>query len=145
MVTVLAVRHADVDRTAPGDDPGLSPAGRERAVALVHVAGAAGVATVVTSTRRRTRETGAPLVAALGVPTLEEDTPADLAAELRAGTHGRVVVIVGHTNTLPALATALGTATAPVVADPAFDDLFVIVTTGARTAALTPLRYGSAG
>lgn len=81
----------------------------------------------------------------MGIPTIEQDTPADLAAELRAGTLGRVVVTVGHTNILPELATALGTATAPVVADAACDDLLVITTTGSRSAVLTHLRYGAAG
>jgi broad specificity phosphatase PhoE len=50
MITILLVRHADIDLPPVTADPSLNEAGRQRAVALAHVAGSAGVTTVFTST-----------------------------------------------------------------------------------------------
>jgi broad specificity phosphatase PhoE len=61
MVTVLLIRHADIDQPATSDDPPLNSAGRERAKALVHVAGTAGIAALFTSSFLRTKQTMAPL------------------------------------------------------------------------------------
>lgn len=108
MTTVLLVRHADIELLPHSDDPPLSSAGRERAEALAHVVGAAGVATVFTSPLIRTKQTVEPLVARIGVQPREVPPPTILAQQVRSGALGEMVMIAGHSNTVPQMMDALG-------------------------------------
>lgn len=108
MITLLLVRHADIDLPPTSADPSLNHAGRERAEALAHVAGAAGVTTVFTSSRTRTVETVEPILKALGIQAREMPAAAAVAREARAGKLGPVVLIAGHSNTVPEVIAALG-------------------------------------
>src|SRR5688572_25517932 len=65
--TVIVVRHAEQDRSVPGNDPPLSAAGQARAEALKATLSRAGVTTILTSPLRRTIDTAAPLAASLGI------------------------------------------------------------------------------
>ena len=126
MSTILLVRHADIDLPPASADPGLNDAGRLRAEALAHVAGAAGVTTVFTSTFARTRETVEPLLKTVGLEARTMPPPATVASRARAGAYGRVVLIAGHSNTVPAVIAALGVPTPPVIGETEFDNLFVV-------------------
>src|SRR5262245_7501052 len=67
---VLVVRHAEkASPTAP--DPSLSTAGRARARALAHVAGAASVDAIYVTQFKRTKETAAPLASELRLVPIE--------------------------------------------------------------------------
>jgi broad specificity phosphatase PhoE len=105
---ILLVRHAEAQ---PGSaDPSLTDEGRARAACLARVLGGEGVTHVVTSALLRTKETAAPLAAARSLEPLVRD-PMDttaLATELLALPKGSVVLVVGHSNTLPLLAAAFG-------------------------------------
>src|SRR4051812_18913247 len=70
---VLLVRHAE--KAAEGEDPPLTPAGQQRAVALAGVAADAGVDVIYTTQLRRTRETAQPLADRLGVPITVREIP----------------------------------------------------------------------
>ncbi|MEJ2889227.1 phosphoglycerate mutase family protein [Actinomycetospora aeridis] len=143
MITVLAVRHADVAAPAAGGDPSLSPAGRRRAAALAHVVRDLVVDTVVVSSLRRTRETVAPVLDERpGLEPLVEDDPAVRADALRAGDLGEVVLVAGHSNTVPALVLALAGDTVPPILETEFDRLVVLTVTDAGTG-VRGLRYGA--
>jgi 2,3-bisphosphoglycerate-dependent phosphoglycerate mutase len=81
--TLLLVRHgeseeAQVDRPFPlvdgHGDPALAPVGRAQGAAVCARLAAEGVDAIVVTTLRRTAETAAPLVGALGLePTVEPD------------------------------------------------------------------------
>ncbi|MEZ5332206.1 MAG: histidine phosphatase family protein [Thermoanaerobaculia bacterium] len=128
VTTVVVVRHAE---KAGGANPVLTPEGRQRAEALVDVVGGADVAAVYATNLCRTALTAEPLALELGVPiriqTVTEagglgecgltapvlDLPASvdsadaLADALLSSERGGLVVVVGHSNTVPALVEAL--------------------------------------
>jgi phosphohistidine phosphatase SixA len=142
VVTVLAVRHADVDLPPDGPDPDLNAAGRRRAEALARLAGSAGVTAIRTSRFRRTQQTVEPLAELLGVTPRVAPAAAELAQRVRAAELGDVVVVAGHSNTVPELLGALGVETVPVIGETEFDNLFVVTVLPASGAGLLRLRYG---
>lgn len=107
--TVILVRHAEKGTDDPRD-PTLNEAGLARAAALAELLGGAGVTHLFASEYRRTQDTLAPLAAALGLevavhPARDGAGLAGLVGSLPAGS---VAVVAGHSNTIPALARALG-------------------------------------
>lgn len=142
MTTVLLVRHADIDLPALSSDPPLNAAGQRRAAGLAHVAGGAGVTAVFTSTFARTIQTVGPLVARLGLVADLVPPPVVLAQQATAGALGSVVVIAGHSNTIPEMIEAFGVAAAPAIGERDFDNLFVVSVVGGD-AGLLRLKYGN--
>ena len=145
---VVLVRHAEKGDTPP-DDPPLTEAGRARAQALVAALKDAGVTAIVTSDARRTRETARPLAEALGIAPVAvaagaaglEAHIAAVAAEVRRH-RGEVVLVVGHSDTIPAIIRALGGDRLPRIRGVEFDDLFVLLP-GADGGRLVRSRYGA--
>jgi broad specificity phosphatase PhoE len=133
VITVLLVRHADIDLPPTSADPPLNAAGRARAAALARVVGPAGVTAVFTSTLTRTQQT----VAFVDVPS--QIMPVDVAPRIRAGEFGEVVLIAGHSNTVPEVIAELGVATPPVIGESEFDNLFVVI----PGAAFLSLKYAT--
>lgn len=109
-LVVVVVRHAEKDTATDSDDPPLTRAGQARAERLARsLAGAPVVATYATA-YRRTRATAEPTATASGLPVTTYDArrPAgELAGQLRGKHAGGTVLVVGHSNTVPALAAAL--------------------------------------
>lgn len=141
MITILLVRHADIDLPAASQDPPLSEAGRRRAEALAHVVGAAGVATVFTSHLRRTKETVEPTLKVLGIGAAQMPAAAVVARKARAGELGAVVLIAGHSDTVPEVIAELGVPSPPVIGHTEFDNLFVVTLTEPTGASLLALKY----
>ncbi|MGH7476720.1 MAG: SixA phosphatase family protein, partial [Longimicrobiales bacterium] len=148
--TVIVVRHAE---RAAGDDadPPLSEAGHERARALLDVAARAGVEAVYTTQYRRTRETAVPLATALGVditivevqPGQGEQHARELAQRILNEQRGRVVLVVGHSNTAPLIVQALGAGPVPQLGESAYDNLYLVTVLRDGTARLIHARYGA--
>lgn len=108
---IILVRHAEKAVENPAD-PSLSAAGQARAQALALALQYAGVSSIFTTQFKRTRETAQPLAQARNI------TPQVLSAK-RGAEHIKevadavrassgTVLVVGHGNTVPAIATALG-------------------------------------
>ena len=112
---VFLVRHAEKDK---GEDPRLSLAGKDRAAVLAAMLRHSGVQRVFSSDYRRTRDTAAPVAAALGVEIEFYDPRKldELAAILK--TAGGRHLVVGHSNTTPELVTLLGGQAGTEIADP---------------------------
>lgn len=90
----------------------------------------------------RTRGTAQPVANAKGVP-ITEVPGADSAklTKLVAAQKGKTVLVVGHTNTVPALIKSLGGP--PVIIDESeYDKFFVLTVHAPGKAALVTLRYG---
>lgn len=107
--TFVVVRHAEKATDDPSD-PSLTDAGRERAAALAASLARQPVVAVYTTDYRRTRHTAQPLASArnLAVITYDAKQPADqFVSELRRNHPHGTVVIVGHSNTVPAIVSAL--------------------------------------
>lgn len=126
---VFLVRHAEraaISGRVPSDT-GLSPAGRARAQSLARALQDAGITAIYTNEYRRTEETAEPLAKSLGIQP--EVIPADdlrtLRRKLKAG-RGNVLV-VGHSNTLPQIISALGVKSRVTVAESDYDNLFLIL------------------
>ncbi|MGH7448491.1 MAG: histidine phosphatase family protein [Longimicrobiales bacterium] len=127
--TVIVVRHAEkIDDSA---DPLLSEPGRARAEALADALADAGVSTLITTQYQRTRLTAAPLAERLGVaPTLVAASGRshveDVAARVRELANGGTIVVVGHSNTVPAIIRALGGPDVGGIDDAEYDHLFIL-------------------
>ena len=129
---VILVRHAERD-TAPPRDPVLSAAGAARAAALHRALATAGVGSVVTTQLQRTRLTARPLMDSLGLAPIVVPASAPISAHadavartVRAQPRGQVVLVVGHSNTIPAIIAALGGPTMPDLCDSQYASLFLL-------------------
>ena len=139
-VTVIFTRHAEKAATPPKDPP-LTEAGKRRAEALASMLADSGVEAIYTTELQRTQQTAAPLAARVHVtPTVlpAKDT-AVLVKAIRAR-HSGVVVVVGHSNTLPDIISALGGPKVEI-SDSQYDNLFVL-TVGPSESSLLRLHYG---
>lgn len=137
---VFLVRHAE--RAEDGtSDPPISDAGRARARLVAEMLRDAELTRIHTTDYRRTRATGRPTAEAHGLE-MELYDPSDLAAfsdRLRASP-GRHLVL-GHSNTTPALAEALGGDPGEPIDEFEYDRLYIVTLTpeGASTVLL---RFG---
>jgi len=139
-VVVLA-RHAEKE---DGDDPVLSEAGLARARALSHALSRLRIDAIYTSQFVRTRMTAEPLAEAIGVvPEVVDagDVPG-LVGRITSGA-ARTVVVIGHSNTVPAIARALGVPDVAAIPERQYDDLLIVRLTEDGRATLLPLRYGA--
>jgi broad specificity phosphatase PhoE len=135
LTTVIVVRHAEkVDDSA---DPALSPAGLARATALAAVLRDAGIEAIYTTQYQRTRDTAAPLARHLGLsPVIVEtggqaaDHGRAVAAKVLAEEAGRTVLVVGHSNTVPAIVRGLGATDTGSIADDEYHNLFIVQIAG---------------
>lgn len=156
---VYVVRHAErADTAAPsgrspqvppqqssmisGADPDLSPAGRARAQRLASLLRDAAITRIITSEYQRTRQTARPLaeqaeITAQVVPANDLD---GLIRLIDAATDGPVLVI-GHSNTVPELLSALGHDEPVGIGDDEFDHLFVVIRTQRAPVVVLRLRY----
>jgi broad specificity phosphatase PhoE len=142
--TVILVRHAEKDSI--GDDPVLTDRGIERARSLAHVLGETNVSAIYATQYNRTRQTAQPLADRLGLDVFELGTGAEYVQEMvdlvRSEHVGETVVVVSHSNTVPAIIEALGAGPAPSIDEDEYDDLFVVTVGDEGEAGLLALRYG---
>ena len=128
--TVYIARHAEkADASA---DPDLSEAGQARAQALAEALRDAHPVLVLTSPMQRTIQTAAPTAEFHSAPSevisLEGGAAhiAATVARVRALPEDAVVLIVGHSNTVPLIARALGYAEAADMPECEYDRLTVL-------------------
>ena len=143
--TVYVVRHAEKAAT-PANDPPLTTEGKARATVLADSAKRAGVSAIITTQFARTKETAAPAAAALGItpevvlatsPTHVQDVVAAVRKHA-----GQTVLVVGHSNTVPAIVAALGAEAPPPICDPEYDNLYVVKVAADGKATVTRSHYG---
>jgi phosphohistidine phosphatase SixA len=153
---VLLARHAE-KAPAPADDPPLSEAGSERARALAAAVADAGLSAVIVTSRLRTQATAQPAAQASGLTPEVIPVGGPGAAHVEAVAAavrrhaGGVVLVVGHSNTIPAVVGALSGVRLPDLCDAAYSDLFVLLldpstvggASGARPAHLVRTHYGA--
>ena len=137
---VFVVRHAE--RADAGmqaqTDPLLSAVGEARAQKLAAMLADAGVKDIFATEFKRTQDTAKPLAMKTGVAVEQvgsKDT-ALLIAKIKAHPDD-VVLVVSHSNTLPAILKAL-VGVDLAIADNEYDNLFVVVP---ATATMTRVRY----
>jgi broad specificity phosphatase PhoE len=140
--TVFVMRHAEKALTPP-DDPPLSPTGEARATALAEQFGRApkglGLDCIYVSEFRRTQETVRPLADRLGIPmiTVPAANPAEVAKRALKEYRGGRVLIVGHSNTVPAIVEALSGDEVPEMDDSEFGVVYMVAVPRFSRAAVT--------
>ena len=141
---IFVLRHAERVEYESSDGV-LSSAGEERARALARVLADAGVTAVYTSERKRTLQTADPLIQALRIaPTAVAATPEQVDATLkliRARDKNGIVVIVGHSDSVPLFLKALGYSGEVKIGPREHDDLFVVVPNATGQPTVLHLNY----
>lgn len=146
---VLLVRHAE-RAAAPAADPVLTDAGSQRALALKKALAAAGVSVIVTTQFQRTQLTAKPLGDSLGLTPIivRAGNPLQahldsVAAAVRRQPAGSVVLVVGHSNTIPGIVAALGGPKMPDLCDTEYSRLFALWFGGQGAPKLVRSDYGA--
>jgi broad specificity phosphatase PhoE len=141
---ILLVRHAEKADTG-GKDPSLSERGRERAEALADRAVTAGVNQLFTSEYQRTIQTGAPTASRqhLEAAVIAARETSTLVARLVELPSTAVVLVVGHSNTVPMIAAALGASGVEPMDEAEYDRLIVLTATAEGGWTVEVSRYGS--
>ncbi len=144
---VILVRHGEkVSET----DERLTEAGHARAARLAAMLKDAGVKAVYSTDTERTKGTVQPLADALGLKVQIYDTGTGMKRQydskpfidtLRRDNAGDIVVVAGHSNTIPELLKALGCPGELKIAPDEYDNIFVVVPKGDGTATLVRMRY----
>ena len=144
VTTVFVVRHAEKNTDWMGPDPPLTEAGRKRAAELARVLADAHVGVIYTTNFLRTRATAEPLAAATGdsIEVVDQGKPQALAERIWNRDRGRSVLIVGHSDTVPAIVRSLG-GRMPEPLSESFDLMIVITRRGAEPPHMVRLRYGA--
>ncbi len=128
---VLIVRHAE--KADNSNDPPLSDAGRARAMAIADALSDANVEHVIVTHRQRTRLTAEPLSVARGLTPEVVPFASDMSEHVRLVAEairrqaGKVVLVVGHSNTVPMIVHALGGPKMPDLCDSRYAALFAVV------------------
>lgn len=142
--TLILIRHAERENPAVNQDPHLNAAGRARAQELVHVLGKSEIKAIYNSHFIRSKETAQPLAAHLtGVVRVQLDEPVQIKSDILANRKGKTVLVIGHSDTVPALIGLMGGGSMPNINEPEFDNMFVVTLTSAATARVTKLKYGA--
>lgn len=147
--TVILVRHAEkADASA---DPVLSEVGQRRAVDLAVALSGSDLTHVITSSLQRTVLTARPAAQAHAINpeaiSLEGGTEAHVrrvAERVRSLPADAIVLVVGHSNTVPLIAGALGETGPSEMADCEYDRLTVISVEDDGDSPAVITRYGEA-
>ena len=139
--TVIVVRHGEkLNATA---DTVLSPAGETRAVRLANMLAASIVRAIYTTEYKRSILLAAPTAKRLGltpviVPAKELDA---LITKIRMHAKDELVLVVGHSNTVPAILKGLGHAPTVTVGEEDYDNLFIVATLPSGAPTVVHLKY----
>ncbi len=140
-VVVYLVRHAEKADDGT-DDPPLALAGQIRVRILQGLLADARLTHVYTTDWRRTRETAQPIAESAGLETVVYDPRApDSLARLIRATPGRHLV-VGHSNTTPALVSALGGDPSGPIHEMEYNRLYIVAILPGASPVVSLLRFG---
>jgi broad specificity phosphatase PhoE len=130
--TIIFVRHAE-KATEPADDPGLSEAGQRRVAELtrqlVDADVVAGIDAVYATAYNRTQETARPIADALDLPinTYDASDTETVLATILKDHKGKIILVVGHSNTVPELIANLGASKkVPPIHEGEYDNIYII-------------------
>lgn len=141
--TVYLVRHAERASDHPSD-PTLTPAGSARAALLARMLDDVELVSVQSTDYRRTRLTAEPVARAHGLPveSYEPRGPGLEALLERLRTTPGHHLVVGHSNTTPAVVEALGGDPVSPIDDGEYDRLYVVVLVGSEVVSSALIRFG---
>lgn len=125
---IVLVRHAE--RADSSRDTALSTAGQARATRLADALDKLGVRTIYVTEYKRTQQTAQPLAERLGLTpvVVAANNPASLLRKLKRGHNRDTALVVGHSDTLPALIKQLGVKEPVEIPPGEFNHLYIVVT-----------------
>ena len=140
--TFLLLRHAET--SGAGSNPSLSAAGTARADELRRMLGPLSISAIYATNFNRTMQTVQPVAGEKGLTIQQYDPFAPIPLidqSLNAFPKG-VVLIVGHSNTVPAFLNAMtGTNTYADLPETEYDNLFIVHVTARGEATVTHVKY----
>jgi len=141
---VFIVRHAEradggAAQMQTQADPRLSAEGEARAAKLAAMLADAGINAIYATEFRRTQDTAKPLATKLGLQlrTVPSRDTGALVADVRSRHAKDVILVVGHSNTVPDIIKSLCGASV-TIAEREYDNLFIVVP---ATGAMTRIRF----
>jgi len=138
--TVVLVRHGE--RLQHDGDSPLSPAGEARAEALARMLETAGLDAIYVTEALRTQQTATPTARVTGLEpqVIPAEQYGKLVRRLKWQHRSDVVLVVGHSNTVPLMAGELGAPIGVIDADE-YSGLWIITYSRLRGTRLLALRY----
>lgn len=148
--TVIVARYAD-KAAAEVADPGLSPAGEQRAQELARVLGdvdvVAGVDVIFIMPNRRSAATSLPLIARNNVPVVTVENPYDVKGLVRrilADYKGKIALVITEPEFIqPLIAKMQGSKKLPKIGDVEHDNLYIVTIPWFGKVKTLRLRYGA--
>lgn len=141
--TFVVVRHAEKS-TDDARDPSLSETGKARAQSLARLLADAPLSAAYATGFRRTQQTAQPAADAHGIQITiyDAEIPATtLATQLRATQAHGIVLVVGHSNTVPDIVAALSGQPVDAMSDDQYDLVYRVRTGSDGKTTLTRDRY----
>jgi probable phosphoglycerate mutase len=135
VITVVIVRHAE--RT---ENDALTEDGEKRAETLACLLSNNGVSAIFSTDTTRTIETVNNTAERLGIPIQFYSSIQEVVDLIKSEYAGKVVLVVGHSPTVPQIIKALGVSSAPQIANE-FNNLFIVTIRPDGIASLTHLKY----
>ena len=147
MTIVLLARHAE-KASETDTDPPLSERGRARAAALAEALRDARLTGAIVSERLRTHQTAGPSLGGIVPDTVSiaggvAAHARAVADRIRSRHAGGTVLVVGHSNTIPAIMTALGAGPLPDICDAAYGNLYVMVLAESGPPRIVRTKFGA--
>lgn len=143
---VILVRHAE-KQLGTIEDPSLTPEGERRAERLAQMFGSqrgnGGLDAIYVSDTRRAQQTAAALAKRLGLePVIVPGGDiAGIARRVVSEHRGGVVLVVGHSNTVPQIIHELTGYEVPEIPDEEHDNLYVVSVPSFGGASLVRMKY----
>jgi phosphohistidine phosphatase SixA len=143
---VILVRHAEKAAT-PANDPPLIADGVARTKALAARLEYTHLDAIITTQFARTKQTAAPIAQSHHItPTVVASTEPNhvqaVADEIRKHA-GKVVFVVGHSNTVPDIIAALGAPKPKAICDAEYDNMYIVSIPATGTPTVLQTRYGA--
>ena len=141
--TFFLVRHAE--KASTGEDPSLTTEGQERAEELARFLQEVPIDAIYSTDYKRTMETAMPTATAKNVP-IESYDPSDLAtfaAALQEATTNKKILIVGHSNTTPALINIFANSDQYTsLSEKQYDNMYILSSVDRKVADVLTIKYG---
>ena len=142
---IILVRHAEkIADDMNGRDVPLSKAGLDRARLLAEMLRDSGITAIYASDAVRTRSTALPLAKELrlSIKSLDQHDPQGAVRRLRTENANDVVLIVGHSDTLPGLLDALGYRREVRIHSNDYSNLLVVIPRVGKPPAVIRVAFG---
>ncbi|MCM4154547.1 phosphoglycerate mutase family protein [Gramella sp. AN32] len=108
ITTYYLIRHAEKDRSDPtNEDPELNAEGMERANKWAEVFDAVKFDAIYSTPYKRTMQTAMPTANSKKLKNLGYDPNKLFDQDFEAGTKGKTILVVGHSNTTPMFVNAI--------------------------------------